>query len=831
MGIKRMYITVLFLCSIHTWATIHRDSISINKQWNYWHVEKVSSNGDWGFVYQMYPNDDKKNKVFTVNTDTKRKIEVTGIDLFSFTTNNYLIGKKGSETIEINLNDAKQQNSLGKLKQQDWIETEQVMVYTTENKELILRKYSKKDGKDILKLEGVSSYSCNPSKTKLVYQVEGSTIVYLLDLKTRNKKEILDLKEHLTAITWNFQEDAIATVLSNKDVGFLDLNKDDFKIISLPKSQDPIASMDISFFKNNDLYISYWVRKSFENPTESFLDIWNGSDRELKYKEKGKPQSELKTVIYRQGSGKMIELPTSSKQNYLNIGAPNYVLVFDPLELQDYTQSVESIRYRILQLEPFKELGDLTTTASFKDLYNKAPVGNAILYAKGNAWEVYDFDTHKRSSIAHVSDWPTPMWTEDAKEVLYSDGENVIRYNLKTEEKTRISRLEKGSSFQFLNIFPERNRAYVDLKKPFLFSVYSSDYKMSYLSWFKDKVTELVEETEYKLGGYYNLKQGISSDGKTALWTDENYNQPQTVKVFRKGKVSTLIEPEVPEELYNWRKQKLIHYKDKYGVDLTGILWYPKDFNPTKKYPMITWVYERLESEKSRFEIPSLYNQQGFNAILLNEQGYFVFMPDTYVSEEGPGLSALECVTKGIEAITALESAIDKTRLGLAGHSFGGYKTSFILGNSNLFKAGVSGAGGHDLINRTYEYNYHKSKPNFFRVEGHQFYLKASFGENPNKYYANSPIHFAQNYTTPMLLWTGMDDYNVHWEQTRHMYIALKRYEKPVIALFYEKEGHSMSKYKSQKDLTYRVLEWFNYYLKDKKEAEWISNGVDYTKY
>lgn len=830
MDIRRMYITVLFLCSIHTWATIHRDSISMNKQWNYWHVAAISANGDWGFVYQMYPNDDKKNKVFTVNTDTKRKIEVTGIDLFSFTANNYLIGKKGSETIEVNLNDAKQQNSLGKLKQQDWIETEQLMVYTTENKELILRKYSKKDGKNILKLKGVSSYSCNPSKTKLIFQIEGSTIVYLLDLKTRSKKEVLDLKEPLTSITWNFQEDAIATVLNNKDVGFLDLNKDDFKIISLPKSQDPIARVDVSFFRNNDLYINYWVGKSFENRIESFLDIWNGSDRELKYKEKGKPQSELKTVVYSQGSGKMIELRTSSKQNYLNIGIPNYVLVYDPLELQDYSQSVESIRYRILQLEPFKELGDLTIMTSFSNLYTKAPIGNAILYAKGNAWEIYDFDTHKRISIPHLHEWPTPMWVEDAKEVFYSDGENVIRYNLKTKTTKKITNLKGKNSFQFLNVFPEKNRSYIDLNKPFLFSVYSSDYKTSYYSWFKNKLASLVEDSEHELSSYYNLNQGISADGNTAIWTQENYNQPHTVKVFRKGKVNTLLAPEVPEELYSWRKQKVIHYKDKYGIDLTGILWYPKEFDSTKKYPMITWVYERLGIERSRFEIPTLKNDTGFNRVLLNEQGYFVFMPDTYVSEEGPGLSALECVTKGIETISVLEPAIDKTRLGLAGHSFGGYETSFILGNSNLFKAGVSGGGIHDVIRCSYEYNYYRNKPNYFRMEGAQFYLKP-FNENPNKYYANSPIHFAQNYTTPLLLWTGMDDYNVHWEQTRHMYVALKRYQKPVIALFYEKEGHSISKYKSQKDLTLRFLEWFDYYLKDRTDKEWISKGVDYNNY
>lgn len=217
--------------------------------------------------------------------------------------------------------------------------------------------------------------------------------------------------------------------------------------------------------------------------------------------------------------------------------------------------------------------------------------------------------------------------------------------------------------------------------------------------------------------------------------------------------------------------------------------------------------------------------------MLLNEQGYFVFMPDTYVSEEGAGLSALECVTKGIEAITVAEPSIDKTKLGLMGHSFGGYETSFIFSQTNLFTAGVSGAGAHNLIKYTYEYNYALKMPNWFRAEGNQIDLRVSFGENPMKYHNNSPIHSAQNFETPVLLWTGMKDHTVYWKQTQHMCVALQRYRKSVIALFYKEEEHSMRKKNEQLDLTYRVLDWFDYYLKGNKEIDWISKGIDYHSY
>lgn len=831
MDIKnRFYMLLLFCCSTIS-LTAQRDSISIDPRWNYWHVDAIAPNGDWAFVYQIFPNDRiKKNKRFTVNTDTKERIEIFGVDFLNFTKNNFLLGFKDSETIEFDLI-TQLQTSLGILKQQDWIEKEQTLCYVNEQNELVLKQYNKKNSRVIWSKEGILKYTMNPSKTVLLFQKEGNTLLYYLDLKTLKEKQLFDMGENLPyTIVWNSKENAIAIPLKNNSIHYIDLEKNNSKIIKISETTYQNTDLLVGFLNNDNLYITYRIDNVIKDPSKDYLDLWNGNDRALKYKVLKKKEGDLKAFAYSQSTGQLTELPRSYKQDYVNIDNPNYLLVYDPLELQDYSQVYENVCYRILDLKTKQEKEGLTIASNFQSKYNKSPDRKHLLYPNRTLWEVYDFEKHERICIPHSDTRSTPFWTEDSKSIFYQDGQNIFVYNLENQRTKAITNSKERNRFRFINTIRKPNSTFIDTNNPFIFSSHTEDFKTSYYSLFKNKITKLVDTSENKLNTQY-LDNGVSSDGKTVIWTEENYNIPHTVKVFRKGKVSTLLEPEVPQELYSWRKQKTIYYKDKNGVDLSGILWYPKDYDSTKKYPMITSIYEKQGNSESEFSTSTLYNQSGFNRALLNDEGYFVFQPDTYVSDEGPGLSALECVTKGIEVITKEETTIDKTKIGLIGHSFGGFETSFILGNSNLFAAGVSGAGIHDLIGFTYEYSYYRKMPNWIIIENKQLKMTQSFGENPSKYYNNSPIHFAQNFETPVLLWTGLKDYNVTWENTRHMYIALQRYKKPVIALFYKNAGHSLSVNNEQKDLTYRVLDWFNYYLKEKKEIEWINKGVDYNTY
>lgn len=76
--------------------------------------------------------------------------------------------------------------------------------------------------------------------------------------------------------------------------------------------------------------------------------------------------------------------------------------------------------------------------------------------------------------------------------------------------------------------------------------------------------------------------------------------------------------------------------------------------------------------------------------------------------------------------------------------------------------------------------------------------------------------------SAPMLLWAGTNDGNVSPEGSKSMFIALRKYKKPVVALLYDKEKHALMKPETQKDLTIKILDWFNYHLKDRNDIPWI---------
>ncbi len=829
MGIRGWFRWLALLYSTILLGSAQRDSIVIDTEWNYWSVNDISANGDWTCIYQNYPNDRAKIKTFVMHTGTKKKTEVTGIYDPRFTAPDILLGKSDKGTVEVELKTQKQ-SALGILKQQDWIEASQTLCYITENNELVLRNYNERRAAEVITILGISKYYLSPSKMQLLYQKEGSGQIFVLDVETGKETLLTQLDNDLSSVTWNLDETAVVITMEGVELQYLDLKEGKHKLIEVPHKNEEGVLLNLSFFPNNDIYFERFVERKGNNLEEDYVDVWNGNDRELKYKVLPGKNGGWSTFIYHQNTNTLSELLTNKKKRYWNIGIDNHLLVFEPLELQNYSSFIEKVRYRILDLETNKELGDLTTTSSLINLLNKSLDNLKVLYPKGDVWEIYDFKTHRRITVPHQDRYSKPIWSANFRWVYYSNGQNLMKLNVESEKTKRVTNLKGPNHFSFVNQSRKGNSRYIDSSKPLLFSIRHKYDNMSYYSLFKGKVTPIVDNTPNRLNLQY-LNIGVSEDGKTAVWTEENYNQPPTVKAYRKAKVKTLFEPQVPKELYTWQKQKVIRYKDKFGVELTGVLWYPKDFESTKRYPMITHIYDKQGGIRSMFEHSTTLVEAGFNRTLLNEQGYFVFMPDTYVSDEGAGLSALECVTKGIEAITTIEPSIDKTKLGLIGHSFGGYKSSFILSQTNLFAAGVSGAGIHDLIMYTYEYNNGLNMPNYFRVEGPQQDFRIAFGENSIKYYDNSPIHFAQDLETPILLWTGMQDCNVHWEQTRHMYVALQRYRKPVIALFYKEDDHSLRKKKEQLDLMYRVLDWFDYYLKDKKDVKWISKGIDYNNY
>ena len=109
--------------------------------------------------------------------------------------------------------------------------------------------------------------------------------------------------------------------------------------------------------------------------------------------------------------------------------------------------------------------------------------------------------------------------------------------------------------------------------------------------------------------------------------------------------------------------------------------------------------------------------------------------------------------------------------------------------------------------------------------------MGVSYGNNKALYYNNNPIYNVDKVKAPVLLWAGMQDKRIDWNQVMSFYIGLKRYNKEVIALFYPKQAHVFEKRsKESDDLSKRIMEWFDYFLKDHHDVPWIEKQIKIVK-
>ena len=309
---------------------------------------------------------------------------------------------------------------------------------------------------------------------------------------------------------------------------------------------------------------------------------------------------------------------------------------------------------------------------------------------------------------------------------------------------------------------------------------------------------------------------------------EENYNMPSQLVCRKtdKNPVTVFQSNQQNKPIFSL-KQEIIRYTNSEGTPLKGILYYPLKYKPSQKYPLVVHIYEKQNRLANRCPFPSLYEGIGFNIRLLLEQGYFVYLPDIEITgKNGPGIDALDCVNHALDAL-AYNPTINKEKTGLIGHSFGGYEIDYISTRSDRFATFVSGSGHSDIVWDSHSFNYGFQIPDYVRIEANMYKMGVPFSADKGLYFKNNPAYHAEKVNAPVLLWTGTEDKNVTPDHTMAFYNALCRNEKDVIALFYKNEGHVLFQQQTQNDLTNRIMDWFNYFLKDSVECEWISAGMN----
>lgn len=280
-----------------------------------------------------------------------------------------------------------------------------------------------------------------------------------------------------------------------------------------------------------------------------------------------------------------------------------------------------------------------------------------------------------------------------------------------------------------------------------------------------------------------------------------------------------------PEESFNWATSELISWKTFDGRFAMGILYKPQNFNPKNKYPIIFDYYEKRSDEKNMFQFPEAAKNR-INIPWFVSNGYLVFTPDIHFTIGAPGQSVYNYVVSAAKYMSKF-SWIDTLKMGIQGHSFGGFETYYLITHTNIFAAACGAAGTCDFVS-SYGALTGDGWSNKFFYETSQYRIGTTLWENRDLYIKNSPIFFADKVTTPLLMMHNKGDKAVPFEQGVEFFTALRRLGKKVWMLQYDEENHSIRVVSKEaaKDYTLRMTQFFDHYLKDSLAPKWMTKGV-----
>lgn len=278
------------------------------------------------------------------------------------------------------------------------------------------------------------------------------------------------------------------------------------------------------------------------------------------------------------------------------------------------------------------------------------------------------------------------------------------------------------------------------------------------------------------------------------------------------------------QQPYIWPTAELVRWKMFDGKMSEGILYKPNNFDPHKKYPVIFYFYERNANKIYSYKAPAP-SASVINIPWFVSNGYLVFDPNIYYKKGEPGQSAYNSVVSAAKYLSRF-SWIDSARMGLQGQSWGGYQTAYLVTRTNIFKAASAGAPVSNMTSAYGGIRWGSGLVRQFQYEKTQSRIGATLWERPDLYIKNSPLFNAPKINTPLLIMHNDADGAVPWYQGIEMFAALRRLGKKVWLLQYNGEDHNLVERRNRKDLSVRLGQFFDHYLKGAKAPEWMLHGV-----
>jgi dipeptidyl aminopeptidase/acylaminoacyl peptidase len=733
------------------------------------------------------------------------------------------------------------------------------------------------DGTVSWELNRVKSFSFSPNGDYLYYllaeeEKQDNAALHVLELASGAQRLVHERMTSYTRMVFSPQSAYLSFVATDDS---LKAKKPSHKLlvydvkkqamaIELDKSalklEDSRISPDASLrFSEDESRLFFGVTKeyqdyAYENDTTLLdedrvsLDIWGWQDAEIQPMQlKNKSQEEKKSYL--------AVLSLKDKQ-VVQLTTPEV----DEVQLENkITKSIALAwteapyrRNSSWDIQLGRDLYLLDIATGKKELIEKnasgsarlSPAGNYAFWydAKDSSWVAYDLKAKTKINLTEAipvafydeihdspslpSSYGAAGWLEgDASFLIY---DRFDLWNVDPRNPAAAQNITKGEGRRTQNSFRRErlkmDEIAIDPKEPLLLSGFDEVTKKS--GFFSASIQGKSLPKELLFSDHLNYGIRKAENSSHLLFRRSTYKESPDLYLSDLSFASFVKASSLNPQQANvkWGNVKLVSYLAQDGTPLQGLLFTPEGFDGVKKFPMMVYFYER-NSETLHNYRPPAPSRSTINIPYFVSNDYVVFVPDIKYDLGLPGPSAYDCILPGVQTVLA-QGGVDAANMAIQGQSWGGYQVAYLITRTNLFKAAGAGA---PVVNMTSAYGgirWGTGMSRMFQYEQTQSRIGGTLWEKPLYYLENSPLFTLDRVNTPVLIMHNDADGAVPWYQGIEMFMGLKRLNKPAWLLQYNGEDHNLVQRKNAKDLSIRLSQFFDHYLKGAPAPLWMTEGL-----
>lgn len=455
-------------------------------------------------------------------------------------------------------------------------------------------------------------------------------------------------------------------------------------------------------------------------------------------------------------------------------------------------------------------------------------------FAKNRATgEVVDIGAQVPHAVHDVlDDHPDPIrsygsagWTADGSRFILYDEFDIWAVDPTGSDAARSltegAGREQGIRFRYQRIDPDERA--VPMSGEVMLSAFEPSTKRA--GFFRDDFSGTAAPAALLFDDYRFSPPTKAEDADRFVFTRQSFTDFPDLWISDAyfGGMEKVSEANPQQAEFQWGTAELVEWRSANNEPLQGILYKPENFDPNEQYPMMVYFYERSSDGLNQYFVPSAGTS--INRSFYVSRDYLLFVPDIPYRVGYPGESAVSAVVPGVLSLID-EGYVDESRIGVQGHSWGGYQIAYMITETDIFAAAEAGAPVSNMTSAYGGIRWASGMSRMFQYEVTQSRIGGTLWDETQRYIENSPVFFADKISTPLLMLHNDEDGAVPWYQGIEMFVAMRRLSKPVWMLNYNGEAHGLRRAPNQKDWTIRMQQFFDHYLQGAPPARWMIEGV-----